>query len=97
MVASWIQHSAALLRFFDYPKALQPVIKSTNLLERMIKEIKRATKTRDNTFPTPDAVLKVIYFVAERYEAQFQTRKLRGFQPAEEEIRAIFDLRYPRA
>ena len=71
VVASWIQHSAALLRFFDYPKALQPVIKGTNLLERMIKEIKRATKTRDNTFPTPDAVLKVIYFVAERYEAQF--------------------------
>jgi len=105
VVASWIQHSAALLRFFDYPKALQPVIKSTNLLERMIKEIKRATKTRDNTLPTPDAVLKVIYFVAERYVlrvanlwlAQFQTRKLRGFQQAEDEIRAIFDLRYPRA
>ena len=97
VVASWIQHSAALLRFFDYPKALHPVIKSTNLLERMIKEIKRTTKTRDNTFPTPDAVLKVIYFVAERYEAQFQTRKLRGFQQAEDEIRAIFDRRYPRA
>jgi len=58
-----------LLRFLDYPKALQPVIKSTNLLERMIKEVKRTTKTRDNTFPTPDAGLKVIYFVAERYEA----------------------------
>ena len=97
VVASWIQHSAALLRFLDYPKALQPVIKSTNLLGRMIKEIKRTTKTRDNTFPTPDAVLKVIYFVAERYEAQFQTRKLQGFQQAEDEIRAIFNLRYPQA
>jgi len=86
-----------LLRFLDYPKALQPVIKSTNLLERMIKEVKRTTKTRDNTFPTPDAGLKVIYFVAERYEAQFQTRKLRGFQQAEDEIRAIFNLRYPQA
>jgi len=96
VVASWLNNSAALLRFFDYPKSLQPVIKSTNLLERMIKEVKRATKTRDNTFPTADSVLKVIYFVAERYEARFQTRKLRGFQQAEEEIRAIFDHRYPQ-
>jgi len=97
VVAGWVQHSAALLRFFEYPKALQPVIKSTNLLERMIKEVKRATKTRDNTFPAPDAVLKVIYCVAEGYEARFQGRKLRGFQQAEDELRAIFDLRYPRA
>ena len=73
------------------------MIKSANLLERMIKEVKRTTKTRDNTFPTPDAELQVIYFVAERYEAQFQTRKLQGFQQAEDEIRAIFNLRYPQA
>ena len=36
-VAGWIQHSAALLRFVEYPKDLQPGNKSTNLLERMIK------------------------------------------------------------
>lgn len=59
--------------------------------------MKRATEARYNTFPTPEAVLKVIYFVAERYEAGFQARRLQGFQQAEEEIRAIFDPRHPRA
>ena len=72
-----------------------PVIRSTNLLERLIKEIKRSTKIRDHTFPTADSVLKVIYFVVERYEARLKDRKLKGFGQAEEEVRAMFASRYP--
>ena len=63
-VAGWLEHFAAILRFFDYPEPLRPVIHSTNLLERPIKEVKRSTKVRDNAFPTANSVLKVIYFVA---------------------------------
>ena len=95
VVAGWLEHSAAILRFFDYPEPLRPVIRSTNLLERLVKEIKRSTKIRDNTFPTADSVLKVIYFVVERYEARLKDRKLKGFGQAEEEVRAMFASRYP--
>ncbi len=66
VVAGWLEHSTAILRHFDYPEPSHPVIRSTNLLERLIKEIKRSTKIRDHTFPTADSVLKVIYFVVER-------------------------------
>jgi len=57
------------------------VVRSTNLLERLIKEVKRSTKVRDNVFPTADSVLKVIYLAVERY--------------AEEEARTRFACRYP--
>ena len=66
------------------------MIRSTNLLERLIKEIKRSTKIRDHTFPTADSVLKVIYFVVERHEARLKDRKPKGFGQAEEEVRAMF-------
>ena len=85
MVAGWTENSAAILRFYDYPEPLRPLIRSTNLLERLIKEVKRSTKVRDNTFPTTDSVLKVIY----------EGRKLKGFGQADEDIRAMFASRYP--
>ena len=95
MVSGWFEHSAAILRFFDCPEPLRPLIKSTNLLERPIKEIKRSTKVRDNTFPTTNSVLKVIYFVTGRYQERFEGRKLKGFGQAEEDICAMFASRYP--
>ena len=66
------------------------MVRSTNLLERLIKKIKRSTKVRDNAFPTTDSVLKVIYFVVKRYEERFKDRKLKGFGQVEEEVRAVF-------
>jgi len=95
VVASWLENSAAILRFFDYPEPLRPVVRSTNLLERLIKEVKRSTKVRDNAFPTANSVLKVIYFVVERYEERYKGRKLKGFGQAEEGVRAMFASRYP--
>ena len=95
MVAGWTGNSAAILRFYDYPEPLRPLIRSTNLLERLIKEVKRSTKVRDNTFPNTDSVLKVIYFVVERYQERFKGRKLKGFGQAEEGIRAMFASMYP--
>ena len=39
----------------------------------------------------------MIYFGVERYEARLKDRKLKGFGQAEEEVRAMFASRYPRA
>ena len=94
-MAGWTENSAAILRFYDYPEPLRPVIRSTNLLEGLIKEVKRSTKVGDNTFPTTDSVLKVLYFVAGRCQERFEGRKLKGFGQAEEDVRAMFASRYP--
>ena len=35
------------LRFYDYPKPLWPYLRSTNPMERLIREMRRGTKVRD--------------------------------------------------
>jgi Transposase and inactivated derivatives len=46
VVALWAGDSGAFLRFYGYPKALWPYVRSTNLMERFIREIRRGTKVR---------------------------------------------------
>jgi putative transposase len=46
VVALWAGDSGAFLRFYGYPKALWPYLRSTNLMERFIREIRRGTKVR---------------------------------------------------
>lgn len=95
VVASWEEDLASLLRFYDYPKPLWPYLRSTNLLERFHREIRRGTKVRDHQFPKPESVLKLIYLESERYEGKWERRKLRGFSEAEEPLTEMFEQRYP--
>jgi hypothetical protein len=46
VVALWAGDSGAFLRFYGYPKAFWPYLRSTNLMERFIREIRRGTKVR---------------------------------------------------
>jgi hypothetical protein len=61
VVALWAGDSGAFLRFYGYPKALWPYLRSTNLMERFIREIRRGTKVRDHKFPSEEAVYKLLY------------------------------------
>jgi putative transposase len=53
VVALWAGDSGAFLRFYGYPKALWPYLRSTNLMERFIREIRRGTKVRDQGLSFP--------------------------------------------
>lgn len=46
VVGLWVQDSGAFLRFYGYPKVLWPYLRSTNLMERFIREVRRGTKVR---------------------------------------------------
>ncbi len=61
VVALWAGDSGAFLRFYGYPKVLWPYLRSTNLMERFIREIRRGTKVRDHKFPSEEAVYKLLY------------------------------------
>jgi hypothetical protein len=61
VVALWAGDSGAFLRFYGYPKVLWPYLRSTNLMERFIREIRRGTKVRDHKFPGEEAVYKLLY------------------------------------
>jgi putative transposase len=55
VVALWAGDSGAFLRFYGYPKVLWPYLRSTNLMERFIREIRRGTKVRDHKFPSEES------------------------------------------
>jgi putative transposase len=64
VVALWAGDSGAFLRFYGYPKVLWPYLRSTNLMERFIREIWRGTKVRAylaHKFPSEEAVYKLLY------------------------------------
>jgi putative transposase len=83
VVALWAGDSGAFLRFYGYPKVLWPYLRSTNLMERFIREIRRGTKVRDHKFPSEEAVYKLLYLESERQEGRWAERRLKGFSRGE--------------
>jgi putative transposase len=86
VVALWAGDSGAFLRFYGYPKVLWPYLRSTNLMERFIREIRRGTKVRDHKFPGEEAVYKLLYLESERQEGRWAERRLKGFSEARETL-----------
>lgn len=94
LVASWWENSGALLRFHDYPQVLWPYLRSTNLMEKFIREVRRGTKVRDHKFPRPESVFKLLYLEAERQEGRWSERRLKGFAEVREVLEKMLLERY---
>lgn len=94
LVAAWWENAGALLRFYDYPQVLWPHLRSTNLMERFIREVRRGTKVRDHKFPRPEAVFKLLYLEGERQEGRWAERKLKGFAEVREVLERMLQERY---
>jgi putative transposase len=94
VVALWAGDSGAFLRFYGYPKVLWPYLRSTNLMERFIREIRRGTKVRDHKFPSEEAVYKLLYLESERQEGRWAERRLKGFSEAKEVLEKMLQERY---
>jgi len=86
--------SGAFLRFYGYPRALWPYLRSTNLIERFIGEIRRGTKVRDHRFPTVEAVYKLLYLESERQEGRWAEGRPKGFAEAKEVLEGMLQERY---
>jgi len=61
-VARWTTKSYALLAFLEHPKPIRRYLYTTNQLERLIKEVKRRTKTVE-IFCNPGALEKLLYLL----------------------------------
>lgn len=94
VVGLWVQDSGAFLRFYGYPKVLWPYLRSTNLMERFIRELRRGTKVRDHKFPKEEAVYKLLYLESERQEGRWAERKLKGFSEVKEVLEKMLQERY---
>lgn len=81
----WIACFEHWSAFLDYPEWLQPSIYTTNWLERLNKELRKVTKTK-NSFPTPDSLANLMYLKLMDIERLWNKRKLHGFVQHSDEL-----------
>jgi len=61
-VKSWRENWKEISTFFRFPEEIRRLIYTTNPIESLNRRIRKVTKTK-GSFPTDDAVLKIIYLV----------------------------------
>ena len=83
-----------LLKYHDYPESIRRSIHSTNLIERMNKEIRRRIKIIDS-LPSEESAMKIIYLRSAEINEAWSQRSLRGFYKCKDGIREMFQKRYP--
>ena len=93
IVKSWEQELYKLLTFLKYPKPIQRIIYTTNLIERAIKEIRRRVKVI-GALPSVGSVEKFVYLRVAMLNDRWSNRVVNGFLGAREELQEMFSRRY---
>ena len=83
-----------LLKYYDYPESIRRSIHSSNIIERMNKEIRRRIKIIDS-LPSEESAMKIIYLRVAEINEKWSLRNIRGFYKCMDEIREMFQERYP--
>jgi Transposase and inactivated derivatives len=78
IVERWETKAYALLAFLCHPKPIRRYLYTTNLLERLAKEVKRRTKVVE-VFCDEGAVENLLYLVLSQLDEAWGARRLRGF------------------
>lgn len=86
---TWIACFDHWSAFLDYPEWLQPSIYTTNWLERLNKELRKVTKTK-NSLPTPDSLANLMYLKLMDIERLWGKRKLHGFVQYSDELMQLW-------
>ena len=72
-VKSWEKNWEDLTTFFNYPKAIRRIIYTTNTVEAYHRQVRKVTKTK-SSFPSPDAVRKLLYLATVDITAKWTSR-----------------------
>jgi len=84
----------SLLKYYEYPEPIRRSIHSTNLIERMNKEIRRRIKIIDS-LPSEESAMKIIYLISAEINDKWSLRTLRRFLLCRDEISEMFQKRNP--
>lgn len=95
VVASWERDLPYLTTYLEYPTILQRYIRTTNSIERCIKEVKRRSKVIE-VFPDPQAIGKLLYLVCIERNEQYAERALPNFFLVKEELLTMRRTRYEK-
>ena len=92
---SWEENLPRLMTFLAFPKPLQKSIYTTNWIERLNKELRKVTKTK-NSFPTEGAVLNLLYLKLKDIEDRWENRTLKGFIKYQLDLHELWERRYQK-
>ena len=81
-----------VIPFLSLPAELRRVVYTTNTIEALHRQIRKAIKTRGH-FPDEQAATKLIYLAIERAETKW--RSARGWTPARRALKIHFQDRFP--
>jgi putative transposase len=89
---SWRARWEHITPFLSLPEDLRRIVYTTNTIEAMHRQIRKAIKTRGH-FPDEQAATKLIYLAIERAETKW--RSARAWTPARRALKIHFGNRYP--
>jgi putative transposase len=94
-IQAWEKELATLLAFYKYPSEIKKVIYTSNLIERMNKEIRKRLKPM-NSLTNMDAAEKIVYLEVTTYNERFGSRVTTGFGIPEvkTKLAEMFEERY---
>ncbi|MCF6191546.1 MAG: IS256 family transposase [Candidatus Hydrothermae bacterium] len=93
VVSLWEKHLGSLLAYFAYPGALRKTLRSTNLLERVHKEMRRRFRVIE-VFPSVESLEGWVYWMVVRMNMKWEERRLWGFVQTRRELQDLFRSRY---
>jgi putative transposase len=89
---AWRARWQHIVPFLSLPEDLRRIVYTTNTIEAMHRQIRKAIKTRGH-FPDEQAATKLIYLAIERAETKW--RSVRGWTPARRALKIHFGDRFP--
>jgi putative transposase len=89
---AWRERWEHIIPFLSLPQDLRRIVYTTNTIEAMQRQIRKAIKTRGH-FPDEQAATKLIYLAIDRAETKW--RSARSWTPARRALKIHFSL--PRA
>lgn len=90
---SWEEDFPVLMAFLSYSPYVRKYFYTTNIIERLNKEVRKRLKTM-NSLPNMEAAEKIVYLTAIQYNEKWTTRKLSGFELARASIEKKFKEKY---
>ena len=90
---SWRTHWPNIITLFDYPDEIRKVIYTTNAIESLNSQIRKAIKNR-RIFPTDNSAMKVVYLAIESASKRW-TMPIRNWKNALNRFAIEFENRMP--
>lgn len=91
-VAGWKENWTNLSTFFGFPMEVRKMIYTTNTVEAIHRQFRKVTKTK-GSFPTDDALKKMLYLATIDLKAAFKTKQ--GWAQILGQLKLVFEDRIP--